>query len=278
MNAVAQQTVKATKTGWRADINLTFEAGLRNTIVRRTHFGPLSMQRPFYPEPDVCHVYLLHPPGGVVGGDELNISVAVKAGAAALITAPGAMKYYRSAGPQATQSQNFIVDGGTLEWLPQECIYFNECNAELTTNVHLLNNAIFIGWEIHCFGRALGDAPFKDGDVLNRLVLYRDGIPVVLDNLSVNHNSPLNQLSGMRSYSVYATMLVCDVKQDMLDVCRAILSPFDSFTVTFLQGVMLLRYLGNSGEVAKQGFVLVWTAVRPIVLGREACPPRIWLT
>ena len=45
----------------------------------RRHEGPFCIQRPFYPGDGACHVYLLHPPGGLAAGDELDLDVDVGA-------------------------------------------------------------------------------------------------------------------------------------------------------------------------------------------------------
>ena len=116
----------AHRAGWQARLDLGFEqrAG-RTVLAHKRQFGPLTVQRPFYPEGGPCHLYVLHPPGGVVGGDRLAVSVLVAEGAHALITTPGAAKFYRSAGPRADVVQRLSVDaGGALEWFPQENILF----------------------------------------------------------------------------------------------------------------------------------------------------------
>ena len=113
--------------GWPAELHLGFARdAARTALVERRHLGPLRVQRPFYPEGEgVCHVYLLHPPGGLVAGDDLQVSARVEPGAHALLTTPAAAKLYRSraaSGP-ARQVQRFEVQGdGILEWLPQESI------------------------------------------------------------------------------------------------------------------------------------------------------------
>src|SRR5262245_64528023 len=98
---------------WRAELALEFErrAG-RSVLARRRHDGPLVVQKPLYPEGgEVCHTIVVHPPGGIAGGDDLSISAAVAEGAAALLTTPGAAKWYRSAGPWAAQRVLFDVAG-----------------------------------------------------------------------------------------------------------------------------------------------------------------------
>src|SRR5205085_6360717 len=98
--------------GWQAELRLRFNCDApgplrpgRTRLVERQHRGPLVVQRPFYPEGDPCHVYLVHPPGGVVGGDALRIDATVDPGAHALITTPAATKFYRCEERISTQTQ-----------------------------------------------------------------------------------------------------------------------------------------------------------------------------
>ena len=116
----------AAREGWQASLRLGFAPrAARTALVHREQRGPLAVQRPFYPEGDTCHLYLLHPPGGVVGGDRLDIEARTTGEAHALVTTPGATKFYLSAGHTAHQTQRLRVGaGGALEWLPQENIFF----------------------------------------------------------------------------------------------------------------------------------------------------------
>ena len=123
---------------WSARLELGFRADDRGTrLAHRAHHGPLVVQKPLYPEGDsVCHVIVVHPPGGIAGGDELRIDLEVGAGASALVTTPGAAKWYRSAGPVARQSVALRVEG-CLEWLPQEAIVFDGARASSSLEVDL---------------------------------------------------------------------------------------------------------------------------------------------
>ena len=78
--------------GWQARLQLGCDPRLgASRLTRRQHVGPLTIQKPLYPEgPEVCHCILLHPPGGIVGGDRLEIELEVDAGARLLATTPGA--------------------------------------------------------------------------------------------------------------------------------------------------------------------------------------------
>src|SRR6187551_1093438 len=112
---------------WQARLELGFRATAGRTVLaHRRHIGPLMVQRPFYPEGGICHVYLLHPPGGIVGGDSLELQVDAGQGSHALITTPAATKFYRAGPhPRAVLRQNLLVKDAVLEWLPQEAIVFD---------------------------------------------------------------------------------------------------------------------------------------------------------
>ena len=116
--------------GWNAKLHLNFIEKNKKTILnQRIHQGPLQVQKVFYPEDNGAgHVYLLHPPGGVVGGDNLDIKIEVNPNAKVLLTTPAACKFYRSAGATACQKQSIKVAAhGVLEWFPLENIFFFRC-------------------------------------------------------------------------------------------------------------------------------------------------------
>src|SRR5882672_8293826 len=140
---------------WKAELRLRFAAEGGRTVLReRRSEGPLVVQKPLYPEGEaVCHAIVVHPPGGIAGGDELDLQVSAATGSHALLTTPGAGKWYRSAGPLARQSLHFDV-AGTLEWLPRETIVFDGAHASFECTVELRNDARYIGWEVLCLGRS----------------------------------------------------------------------------------------------------------------------------
>ena len=189
MNAVSpavSPAVSAPAAGWRASLALSFEGTAQRTVMRRQHNGPLLVQRAFYPEGDTCHTVLLHPPSGIVGGDSLDINVNCYSGSSALVTTPGATRFYRSEGLIAQQAVTINLCGGSMEWLPMETIYFDGCNASQTTRIKLDRDSRYIGWEISCFGRGEGEIPFNDGRASVKLAIDLDGTPL-LHELSLIH-------------------------------------------------------------------------------------------
>lgn len=268
--------------GWKARLDLTFEARPTATVLTENrHSGPLRLQRPFYPEEGVCHAYVLHPPGGVVGGDRLTLNAVVGENAAALITTPGAAKFYRSPTDEAGQENILTVAaGGALEWLPQETIIFPGARARTTTCIRLDRKAAFMGWEILCLGLPACDQPFRHGRADAALEIYRNGEPIFKDRLRVDGESGLNRPAGLRGFSVCGTFLAAGCREEMLAPLRQSADEASHclLGITLLEDLLVARYLGNASLEAKAVFQNLWTRLRPHLTGRMACPPRIWST
>lgn len=270
-------------TGWEAEISLGFEAQAGRTVLaHRRHRGPLAVQKPFYPEPGVCHIYLLHPPGGLVAGDRVRIEVTVGAGGHVLITTPGANKYYRSDGLYAVQDQRLAVAAtAALEWLPQETILFAHCRAVGVTRVSLEPGARFIGWEVCCFGRPAAGEHFAGGSYAPRLEIWRNAIPLMIERARIEGGADLlQQHYGLMGHTVIGTLAAVPADETMREAIRDAVptEPREHFSVTLLQDVLVCRYLGDHAEAARCSFANAWSALRPLLLGRPACPPRIWRT
>lgn len=279
MTASARQVPRPD--GWEASLRLGLVArDGRTVLAERARSGPLSVQRPFYPEGGVCHVYVLHPPGGVVGGDSLSIDVHMDEGAQALLTTPGATKFYRSAGRTARQTQHLVVaPRAALEWLPQENIFFPGAEAALHTRVDLHGDARLALWEIHCLGRPVIGEDFIQGSIDSRLTITRDGLPVLLDRLRVRPDNRA-RLSLMAGLAVGGTLVISHAGEDEIAACRDLLfaSGTDYAGATLIEDLLVVRYLGNSTEHARRLFTDIWQALRPATLRQAAGVPRIWAT
>lgn len=280
MHAPALKTNIQTS-GWQAELKLGLKARPDKTVLAsRQQRGPLAVQRPFYPEGDVCHLYLLHPPGGVVGGDGLHIETRVDSGAG-VITTPGATKFYRSAGQTALQQQNlYVADEATLEWLPQENIFFPGTKSQLRSEIQLSGNARFIGWEMQCLGRPANEERFDHGTVDFALSIYRDQKPLLLEKFHINGETDLDLISGLRGQPVMGTLVGTHIEKEQLQALHDTFSEIENahLGLTLLDNLLVCRYLGASTEQARNLFVQIWTRIRPQTIQREACPPRIWNT
>jgi urease accessory protein len=264
--------------GWQARLELGFERRNGVTVLAENrHSGPLLVQRPFYPEGDVCHVYVVHPPGGVVGGDQLALEVRVAPGAHALLTTPAAGKFYRSAGAQAGLRQQFDVAGGTLEWLPQENIYYPGALASVTTTVKLHGAARFFGWDVSCFGLTARDEPFHAGAV-------RQGFELQLDDrwLFCEHQ-PFDRTAiaapwGLAGQVAVGTLVAYPAGAEALARARGAAAADVLCGASLVDGALVCRAIGPRADRLRKAFADVWRAVRPLMPGRGAMPPRVWAT
>jgi len=296
--------------GWQAELRLKFGvrphflengAGLpdnRTTLVERHHKGPLIVQRPFYPEGDPCHVYLVHPPGGVVGGDELRIDVQVDLGAHALITTPAATKFYRCDGRHSSQSQELRATGATLEWLPQENIFYRGADVRTATRVHVDSDSRFIGWEINCLGLPARGEHFDAGALRLDLELWKSlrgadqahssrvpvcletrDVPIFLDRLRLTGESPARgAFWGLAGQEAVGTLLATPATRAQIESIRELVADEPFAAVSLVDGVLVLRALAPQAQAVRKLFIAAWQRLRPTVIGREAVLPRIWNT
>lgn len=269
---------------WHAELHLGFARSAERTVLQENrHCGPLRVQKALYPEGEaVCQAILLHPPSGIAGGDHLNIAVNVAADSHAQLTTPGAGKWYRTGGADASQRVSLsVADGATLEWLPQESIIFNGARARMETRVSLGTDSRFIGWDILCLGRAAAGERFAQGrfDVFYRVDRNRQAIWLERGGFSGN-DAMLSSPAGWAGASVCGTLLAAFPHTPaLLAACREI-APVDgaSHALTALPGLLVARYLGDSSEAARRWFAALWAVIRPVCCGRPAIIPRIWNT
>lgn len=272
--------------GWQADLDLRFARRPGGTVLEHAgHRGPLRVQKALYPEgPELCHAIVLHPPAGICGGDRLRIAIEVGADARALLTTPGAGKWYRSAGPWAEQTVSLKVGAGaTAEWLPQESIAFDAARARMRTSVELEEGARYVGMETLCLGRRAAGERFSRGALRLAADIRLGGQPLWHERGVIEGGSPLlDSPIGLAGYSVCSTILAAgrDVDAETLAACRHA-APGEAGAhagVTALPRLFVGRYLGHSAEAARHWFLALWTALRPAFIGRDMAVPRIWNT
>lgn len=284
-------------TGWGASLQMQVaRRGEHSRLVAARHVGPLRLQRPFYPEGHAHpHVYLLHPPGGMVPGDRLDIDIDISANASALITTPASGKVYdvgERALPQRQRIHAHIATGGKLEWLPQDTLFFNGARYAGDTTIHLQGDAQTIMWDIATLGRRAGNHPFIEGQVTQHLAIYRDGKPLLLERISLDAGSPLLDAPwGLGGARCWGTLIATgttpkSLLETLRDICEQEASEQDThiqkastrISVTALKPLLVARYLGDCPLHAMRVFERLWTQLRPVMFGRDACAPRVWAT
>jgi urease accessory protein len=226
---------------------------------------------------------VLYPPSGIAGGDELDIAIDVTEGAHALLTTPGAGKWYRSGGAHAAQRLRIKVGaGGTAEWLPQETIVFDGAQAHIGNEVSLAADARYIGWEVLCLGRRASGETFDHGSLRLATRITRNGHPLWLEQGRIaGGGALLDSAVGLAGFSVCGTLLATgEIDPGLLAECRALsASEADAQQgISALPGLFVARYLGHSSEAACGWFADLWRHLRPALIGVPAQMPRIWST
>jgi urease accessory protein len=270
--------------GWQGDIELCFTSRADQTVLSRNrHRGPLQVQKALYPEGrETCHIAILHPPGGVAAGDRLCVNASLEDRSRALLTTPGATKWYRSEGDHAHQQVRVSLQGDAiLEWLPRENILFDGSNVAIELDVDMSPNAKYFGWDLFSFGRRASGESWRRGNFRGRTSIRRAGRLLWSEIANIDAQSEFaSSPVGLAGFTVCGTFVVAgfDIAATLLSSCRDVRpAAAKSMTgITQLPGVLIARYLGDSTEEGFQWFTSLWAVLRRALLGRVACPPRLW--
>jgi urease accessory protein len=301
MGLLLTQQTRATEVAapsWLAELELGFALrGNKTALSRCRHQGPLGVQRAFYPEQDgSAHVYLLHPPAGIVSGDELRISANLEVGSRALLTTPGANRFYRARGhSDASDRQSqfctfHIKAKAVLEYLPLETLVYNQANAVNQVEIKLEDSACYMGWEVVCLGLPHIQQPFKQGKLQQVTTVYHNLKPLFHDRMVLSALDSMHQQRiALGGHHVVGNFIICagsllnQPKKLALLVAqlRTYLSDKQleqQFAVTEIQGVVVIRHLGESSEHCRETFHQLWGCARQFVLNKMQNAPRIWYT
>ncbi|KAA5845153.1 urease accessory protein UreD [Pseudomonas chlororaphis] len=266
---------------WHAELELGYARfGDSTRPVQRRHKGPLRVQKHLYAEgPEVCQHIIVHPPGGIAGGDRLQIRARVERDAWAQLTSPGAAKWYRANGPAYQTLELNVAAGATLEWLPQETIVFSAAQAELSTRIELQGDARLFYWDVVALGRPASDERFDLGHFQSHLDIRRDGQLLWHERQRIGGGDGLlDSPIGLDGQPVFATLLATgEIDSQLLERCRSLPHAVRG-DLTQLPGLLVARCLASEALLARAWLIDLWRLLRPALLGREALPPRIWNT
>jgi urease accessory protein len=282
MNIAA--TTDTGDTGWQALLELHFgvRAG-RTRLIEKRQRGPLTLQRPFYPEGDTCHAYILHPPGGVVGGDSLHVSVDAQRDAHCLLTTPGATKLYRSPGhlPSRVNQQIVVAHDAVVEWLPQQNIFFPGAHAALSTTVDIAPGGRYIGWEINSLGRPANAEQFLSGTVRSMMRVTIGSELRLVEQFQISGVQALGAATGLRGLPMQGCFIAAPCKHSQHDALERILQATQyphPIGLTLVDELLIVRALGEQAEPLQRIFTQLWQALRRDWLDKAPCLPRIWST
>ncbi|CAD5374376.1 Urease accessory protein UreD [Rubrivivax sp. A210] len=278
---------------WQGELQLRYWRDGAATRAHDLHHGPLRVLQALYPEgAGICHHVLVHPPGGIAGGDELRIDARVEAGAHALITTAGATRYYRSDGEPASQRARLrVAAGARLEWLPLETLAYPGCRADNETVAELAPGAEMMGWELLALGLPASGRPFASGWFRQHLEL--PGVWLDRGLVAADDGALLDSKLGWAGRRVLATLwfaageaLVSARREALLEAAREAMagqSPAAHGAAALVAGVtavqpqvLVLRVLAPGVEPALALLMRVRAAWRGLAWGLAEEAPRVW--
>jgi urease accessory protein len=272
---------------WHANLNLHYKQHGQRSVLRHEHDGPLRILKSLYPEGDaVCHNVIVHPPGGLVGGDVLDIQVKVGAGAHGLISTPGATRFYASDDEFATQRVALTLEpGARLEWLPLESIAYPGCRARNLWSAELEGDAELMAWDVCALGLPAAKQAFTTGHFHQRLEI--PGVWLEQANLDAEDQRLMNAPLGLAGHRCLGTMvfssgvpLARERRESLQNAARDVLQ---DLSVNVHAGVtspnpnmVVIRMLAPVVEPLMAGLQRVWACLRETAWNMDSAPPRIW--
>lgn len=286
---MSMRPVLAAAPGWRGHLQLDYGYSAGRTTAHDRHEGPLRVLQPLYPEgPGICHHVLLHPPGGIVAGDELHIDIGLGAGAHAVLTTPGATRFYRSEGALALQRTALtLAAGARAEWLPLETLAYSGCQADNRWQARLAPGAELLGWDMLALGLPAAGQPFAHGCYRQRIEL--PGVWLEQARIDAGDRVLLDGGPGWAGQRVLGTAWFA-AGQTLLPARRAALldgarAAIDAQPLALQAGatspqpsLLLVRVLADGVEPLMQLLMAVRAAWRRAAWGLDAAAPRIWRT
>lgn len=291
MNQVQTFSKNSSAPFWYAQLELGFCFENSRTIMsHRKHHGPVRVQKMLWPEKTgVCHAIIVHPPAGIAGGDHLTFEIETKDQAHAVVTTPGAGKWYKTNGKQAFQHIHLHVkDQSILEWVPQETMLFDGALAHSETHIHLDNAASFIGWDMLVLGRQARAERFVQGSYYNQFKLWREHKLLVADTLYFEGEDRwLSSCLGMNNQAVMGSFWAAAPEkyrssfylEQQLELIRELMMHMQApVTLTLLDDVVSARFLGNDVRHCHDAFAAIRAKLRRYWFDLEEEFPRIWKT
>jgi urease accessory protein len=273
---------------WPANLTLRFarRAG-RTVLVEQRHSGPLMVQKTLYPEgPGICHAVIIHPPGGIAGGDNLFVRIEVETNGCAVITTPAATKWYKAAGRSSRQEVTVRLGANSaLDWLPQENLFFNAVCVQSVFKLRIDPAASAIGWDMALLGRQASGEKWDTGAIRSSIeICNSNGTPLWLEQTLLKGSDPLlKSPQGLAGFKALGTLWA--IGQGSTPAIATELNsqlPFEAAlragATCLPNGVLLLRCLSTEVELLRALMIDCWTLLRPMILGFASHRLRLWAT
>ena len=163
--------------------------GLRTRIVALRQQGCLKLLFPRVAEGPMLQAVLVNCSGGIAAGDRLDSTIDCAADTHLVLTAQAAERCYRARpgeAPARITGRVRLQDRARMEWLPQETILFEGARLRRRLEVEMAPDASFLGVESRIFGRSLRGERMRELELSDRILITRDGRPVLVDGLELH--------------------------------------------------------------------------------------------
>jgi urease accessory protein len=214
--------------------------------------------------------------GGLTGGDALDLTIDVAAGARAIVTTPACEKIYRAAdGEAAVTSIIRLAPGSALDWLPQPMILFDGARITRRLDVDMASDATLLAVEGVILGRTAMEEDVRSGTVRDTWRVHRDGRLIYGDAFRSEGDMRTALASGptLASGRAFATVLhVAPDAASRVEAARALLDQCACETgASAWNGMLVVRFLGCDGQTLVSDLAAFLSAFRGQSL------PRSWL-
>jgi len=264
-------------------------AGHTRLIVRAQQ-PPLQVIRAFTTTEGAALVHLHNLSGGVLGGDHLELKVAVGPHARAQLTSTGATRLYRQrAGfPPAEQHTEIkVAEGGLLEYLPDPLIPFAGACYHQKTHIDLTLGAGLFWWETIAPGREARGESFEYERLQIQLDLTCAGRPLALERLRLEPAlRPLNAAARLGPYRYLTSFYICQPGREavqwlrletaLLELAQQLSQPGEVIwgVSTLPAHGLIVRGLSQTHPSIVTGLLTFWQNAKQALYGRPAVPPR----
>ena len=237
--------------------------------------GALRVRFPNVSNRDALEAVIVNTAGGMAGGDRFDLDIAVGSGAKLTITTAAAEKIYRSLGPDTEIRVKLgIGSGGTLGWLPQETILFDQIRLRRSIEADLAPDASLLLAEGVVFGRSAMGETLAHGHFFDRWRVRRDGALIFAESLRLDDAiaEQLRQRAVAGGAVAIASVLKIPGDEEAVAAVRAKEKDFaGEVGVSAWNGLALARLVAPDGAALHRDLIAVLTAFGNMPL------PRLWL-
>jgi urease accessory protein len=295
VNETAPETLSAVPVPSRVQASLRLELEREETtgrtVLARSHQDPpLKVVRAFALEDGAALVHLHNVSGGLLGGDDLSLSVCVRSGASVQLRTTGATRIYRprkDAASTVQRNEITVGENALLEYVPDAIIPFADARFSQRTSIELAPGAGLFWWEIFAPGREARGEIFEYDLLETKTDVVAAGRLLAAERIRLEpqeHSVP--SLGRLGPYRYWSTFYICRVglcvndwlatEQRLREVAAKLTRPGETLwgASTLAEDGLVVRCLARHGRDVLPGLHAIWRAAKILLYGREAMPPR----